>query len=101
MKENKYLYQRPWLEEEKRGLEVEPPGKFSKSHLLLWLRMHLPISGMVWATWNFDSLWQLFTRRGAWKIVSWSDIIEFYSNYLQVDFPSYSLLSADNYAIGN
>jgi len=65
MKEKKHLHQRPWLEGEKRCLGAEPPGK--KSLLLLWLRMHLPISRMVWATWNVDSLWQCFRRHGAWK----------------------------------
>ena len=55
---------------------------------------------MVSATWNFDSLWQLFTRHGACKIVSWPDIV-FDSNCFEIDFLSYSLLSADNYAIGN
>ena len=41
---------------------AEPPETFSKIYHLLWLRMHIPILGLLWVARKHDSTWQHFTR---------------------------------------
>lgn len=43
--------------------EAESPEKISQPYPLLWLRIHLPILSLLWATRSFYSLQQLFTRQ--------------------------------------
>ena len=40
----------------KRVWGLVPQEKFVKSSPLFWLRMHLPVSSLLWATWNSDIL---------------------------------------------